>query len=490
MRSAYLLLTVVACGGGSNAKPDAPAIVDAPVDVAVDAGNTVTGTWVDTYYPASGAPMTMAACASTPVAVVVDPQQGFTKTYTGSCKGNGDFTIPIPATVSDFYIRAAGTLYATTALSGIALGTDHLGRNDATGINGVELSFDLTGMASWAVGDLVMAWAQNLGYYQSLVFDTNAPAAGDTTLTATAPWFGDAVDQSKSDQLQIFQLGKHTSASSLGYVTIDRAYNVASFTMAGNTTAHIPPTGSDAFTTPTNGLLQVTIDVPSWDQFASVAVPSIAARTIAATCFASITPDVVPSPPLFSYSQDSSSLSTINFGTISFADPFPSTWARRVKIAESFATTYDFNGATGTLNAQVAEVVSISDAEQGTQSAVVGPPTNVKFDASDALTETFINQAPLVSWSPPTVGTPTDYEITVYEARANGSTLTFMQSFRIITKQTQVRIPMGYLLGQRQYVFRVTAHQRVGVDVALTPQKAGVRTYSADMLSHLVTTNF
>jgi hypothetical protein len=490
MRAAPLILTVAACGGGGNTKSDAPTVVDGTTDVAIDADTSVKGTWIDTWYPASGAPVMMPACSSTPTAVVVDPQQGFVKTYPGNCAADGTFTIATPAGVTDFYIRASGSLYATTAHSGIALGTDHLGRNDATGVSGVELAYNLTGMSSWTVGDVIMVWSQNLGFYQSLVFDTNGPNAGDTTLTASAPWYGEAIDNAKGDSLQTFQLGKHTSGSGLGYVTLDRAYSVAPFAMATNAMVHVPASGSDAFTSPTNGLLQVTIDVPTWDTFASVSVPTVASRTMATSCYAAVTPDVVPSPSLFSYSQDSSSLGTINFGTISFADPFPTAWPRRVKLVESFAMTYSFNGATGTLNAQDTEVMSISDAETGTLTAKLGPPLNVQFDGGAALTSTFINQAPLITWSAPSVGTATDYEVTVYEARANGATLTFMQSFRIVTKQTSVRIPMGYLLGQRQYVVRVTAHNRPGIDVALTPNHVGAQTFSADMLSALVTTNF
>src|SRR5262249_3252131 len=157
--------------------------------------------------------------------------QGFVTTYPGSCKANGDFTIATPANVTDFYIRAAGTLYATTAHSGFQLGTDHLGRANGAEISGVELSFNLTGMASWATGDVIMVWSQNLGFFESLVFDTNGPNAGDTSLTATAAYYGDGIDSGMSDALQVFQLGKHT-AGSLGYVTLDRAYTVAAFTMA------------------------------------------------------------------------------------------------------------------------------------------------------------------------------------------------------------------------------------------------------------------
>jgi hypothetical protein len=52
-----------------------------------------------------------------------------------------------------------------------------------------------------------------------------------------------------------------------------------------------------------------------------------------------------------------------------------------------------------------------------------------------------------------------------------------------------VRLPAGYLLGQRQYVFVVRARQRDGSDLYVTPLRAGTSTSTAETLSALVTTD-
>jgi hypothetical protein len=57
------------------------------------------------------------------------------------------------------------------------------------------------------------------------------------------------------------------------------------------------------------------------------------------------------------------------------------------------------------------------------------------------------------------------------------------------TKQTSVRIPAGFLLGQRQYVFSIKSRIRTGVDIYTTPLRNGSSSASAETLTALVTTN-
>ena len=488
MRLVPVVLVVAACGGGS-ATPDAK--IDGPPDAPPDADPSVHGTWVDTYYVAAG-PMMVPSCNTPPAAVVVDPSSGNVTTYTGTCRSDGSFTIHTPDGVTDYYVRVGGSLYATSVHSGLDLGSDQLGRPDSLSTFGVELSLNLTGMETWASADVMMAWAPNNGFYQPLSFDTGAPATNDTTLVATAPWLGDQVDQSRSDTLSIYQLGRHnmTAGGGIGYLTLDRGYDVSAFTMTANTQAHIPPTGSAAFNTPSTGVLDIQLDVPAWDAYASVATPSTAVRTISTTVVAAASPDVTSSPSLFSFATDSSTLGSIDTNAIDYGDPFPTSWGRRARISEAFTTNYTFNFANGSLDAVVAQDTLVSAAEGNPLQPVLSPPLNVMIDSDSAFTATTISATPMVSWSAPSAGAPTDYELTVYEAHVNSTTLTFTQALHLVTKATSVRIPQSYLLPQRQYVFRLTAHTRQGIDVSRTPFKNGAKSYTADVLSALVTTNF
>ena len=129
-----------------------------------------------------------------------------------------------------------------------------------------------------------------------------------------------------------------------------------------------------------------------------------------------------------------------------------------------------------------------AEAEAGPIGAKLGPPQSPKFDGANAFTAERISPVPVISWSAPALGTPTDYEVTIYEVQVNGSSLRFAQTLRLSTKKTSVRIPSGYLLGLRQYVFVIKARTRDNVDMYAKPLRSGVSTSSAETLTALVTT--
>jgi hypothetical protein len=480
-----VLLVVGACGGpglGPDAGPP-----DARPDAPPDADPGAFGTWIDTYYPSSG-PVTASACNGAPGALVVDPSSAQAASYGGTCHADGSFVVHTPAGVNDYYLKVGGRLFATAAHSGLDLSTDHLGRADVTPAPGAMLSLNLTGMTAWALGDVVMAWSANVGFYETLAFSAGPPGSGDTALAATAPWYGYKIDGAKSDVLQLFQLATHQTAGGVSYLTLDRTYDVAAFTMPVNQTTAIPASGSAAFSTPGASSSLLSLDVASYDGLAAAAAPAASSRAIATTIYAAVTQDVIPSPPLFMFSRDSSSLATLDFGNLHFGDPFPAWWQRRVKVTESFTQTYTFNGATGTLAAEVATIVPFADAQLGAISAKLGPPTAITVDGVAAPTADTISMTPAIAWSTPALGTATDYELTIYEARSNNTSLDFTPQLHLVTKATSVRLPYGYLLPQRQYVVVVTAHARANVDVSLTPFRAGLRSSSADALSALLST--
>jgi hypothetical protein len=281
------------------------------------------------------------------------------------------------------------------------------------------------------------------------------------------------------------QLGKHTTGASVDYLTLDRAFYVPAFTMSNNT--QHPLTGS--FTSPDAKTLALAIDVTSFNQFASIVAPSVTSKSVQGVAYAAVSTDVPESPPLFSFTQPADSAASIDFGTVGHRDPFPAAWKRMVRVQVSNLAEFTFNGKTGTLTAAIGRVMTKATAEAGTVDAKLGPVTNVKFDADNAMTDDSISPVPMLSWSAPTLGTPTDYEIQVYEAVSSGASLSFSSVVRLVTKSTSVRIPAGYLLGQRQYVFVVRARIREGVDISTTPLRAGAQSSVADTITALVTTD-
>jgi hypothetical protein len=475
--------TLVACDGPMNVQVDAGAdgtVVDAPPD----AENSIDGTWLDTYITANG-PVSTPACSVAPTAVVVDATTAAVTPYSGACKTNGAFKIMSPGNLGTYYLKVQGSLYETTKHAGIDLSTDHLGRSDVGAIAGVNLGFTMTGLDPWATGDVLVAFGANIGFHRNLSFSSGGPANGSTTLGGTAPWFGYKIDGSKSDALQIVQLVAHTTAGGLSYVSLDRSYDVPSFTMTNNTTQAI----GGAFTSPPAGTLVLRVNVAAFNQFATATNPNITSKTIAGSAYAAPSAEVVPSPSLVSFARDSANVTALDFGTLSFGDPFPTAWPRFVKIQAAYSVPYTWNNVTGALNATLTRVMTKSDADASVIDVKLGPPRNPKLDGADAFTGSMISPVPVVSWDAPALGTATDYEVNVYEVQVAGNALKFVSTLRLATKQTSVRIPEGYLLGQRQYVFVIRARTRDGEDLYTTPLRSGTSTSTAETLTALVTTD-
>jgi hypothetical protein len=484
MRKVLVLVAMVGCGddgGMNNTRVDAA--IDSPEIIPPDAPSPLEGVWKDTLYTTNGA-MPATACNSAPAAVKVDPVSAAAMIYPGACRADGTFKIDAPVILDTYYLRVAGVLFETDKRTGLDLGTDRLGRTGVAPVTGVTLGLNVNNMQPWTTADLLVAFSSNVGYRQNLSFTSGMPTASSTAINGVVGWSGYQIDSTKSDQLQIMQLGKHTTGSGVDYLTLDRAFYVPAFTMSNNTQQ--PLTGS--FTTPDAKTLALSIDATSFNQFASLVAPTVTSKSLQGVAFAGVSTDVAESPPLFSFVQPADTSATVNFGTITHGDPFPAAWKRMVRVQVSNLAEFSYNGKMGTMTAVIGRVMTKATAEAGAIDVKLGPVTNVKFDADDAQTDDSISAVPLLSWTAPTLGTPTDYEIQVYEAVSSGSSLSFTSVLRLVTKSTSVRIPEGYLLGQRQYVFLIRARTREGVDISTTPQRAGAQWSVADTLTALVTT--
>jgi hypothetical protein len=486
MRKALVLVAIVAaCGDdGSSNNSTIDGGIDSAVIVPPDAPSPIDGVWKDTYYTANGS-MPVNGCNSAPAAVKVDDASAVLTTYAGTCKPDGSFKIEAPVILGTYYLRAGGVLYETDKRSDIDLGIDRLGRSGVAAVTGVTLDLNVNNMQPWSSSDLLVAFSSNVGYRQNLSFMSGAPNAASTAINGVVGWNGYQIDSTKSDQLQIMQLGKHTTVASVDYLTLDRVFYVPAFTMANN--MQHPLTGS--FTSPDPETLTLAIDVASFNQFASVVAPNVTTKSVQGAAFAAVSTDVPESPALFSFVQLADTAPTIDFGTVGYGDPFNSGWKRMVRVQVSNLAELTYNGKIGTMTAVVGRVMTKAAAEAGTVDAKLGPVTNVKFDADDAMTDESISQVPVMSWSAPTLGSPTDYEIQVYEVNSSGASLSFSSVLRLVTKSTTVRIPAGYLLGQRQYVFLVRARIREGVDISTTPLRAGTQSSVADTITAIVTTS-
>lgn len=456
---------------GDSTQTDAPA--DGDLDIA--------GSWLDKYITLTGSSL-VAKCIVAPAAVVIDQVTGAITTYAGSCSSDGTFRIKTAEDLGIYYLRIGTSLFETNKRTGIELSSDRLGRADIAAVASASLGIDMTNMSPWVAGDALFAFAPNNGHIQTLTF---TPATSATTVQGIAAWGGSKVDATKADAVEVVQLGVHQTASGLSYQTLDRAFEAPAFTMANNTTSPV----SGAFTTATTKSQQLRVNVASFNAFGASVNPDVTTRTIEGTMYASPSLDTLRSPSLVAFSSTASGVTALNFGTMSIVDPYPASWQRLVRIQEAFVVPYTLNNVNGAMNAIASRVLPAATADTTIVDAILGPPTAPKFDSEDAFTATHISPVVKVNWSPPALGTPTDYEVQVYDVTIEGISLKFTSVVKLTTKQTDARIPAGTLLGGRQYVFSIRSRIRENVDIYTNPLRSGDTSSSAEVLTALVTTD-
>ena len=477
-------LAAAACGDNLAARIDAAITVDdaAPiVDAPPDAILEISGTWLDKYVTLTSS-TDVPSCNLAPAAVVIDQVTGAITSYPGSCKADGTFRIVPTGPIGTYYIKLGTSWLETNKRTGLDLSSDHLGRADLGPVASASLAVDMTNMAPWVAGDALLAFAPNNGDVQTI---NVSPAASATTVQATQAWNGTRVDAAKGDTLQIFQIGVHQTGSGLPYETLDRAFTASGVTMANNTTSSV----SGAFTTTTTKSQQIRVNAASFNAFAASVNPNVTTRTLDGSMYASPTTDTARSPSMFSFTASGAGVASMNFGTMSIVDPYPAAWQRLVRIQEAYVVPYMLNGVNGAINAIASRVLPASVADTTIIDAVLGPPTSPKFDTVSAFTATHISPVVKVNWSAPALGTPTDYEVQVYDVTIENTSLKFTSVIRLTTKQTAIRIPAGVLLGARQYVFAIRARIRENVDIYSKPLRAGDTSSSAEVLTALVTTD-
>lgn len=483
------MVTVVTCGalaacgddGGTPVRDDGGLLVDSrDIDAPVDANLEITGTWLDTYVTLTGS-STVPSCALAPTAVVIDQTTGAVATYVGSCKADGTFRITTPPSIGTYYIKLGTSWFETNKHSGIDLSSEHLGRSDIASVTSASLAVDMTNMAPWATGDALFAFAANNG---DVVRLDVTPATSATTVQGTQAWTGSKVDAAKGDTVQLVQLGVHQTGSGLVYQTLDRAFT-ATATMANNATSTI----SGAFTTTTTTSQQIRINNASFNAFSTAVNPNVTTRTFDGAMYASPSTDTPRSPSMFAFTASGAGVASMNFGTMSIVDPYPAAWKRLVRIQEAYVVPYSLNGVNSAVNAIASRVLPASTADTTIIDAILGPPSSPKLDSVDAFTATHISPVVKVSWSAPTLGTPTDYEIQVYDVTIDGTSLELTSVIKLTTKLTTLRIPAGVLLGGRQYVFSIRSRIRENVDIYTTPLRVGETSSSAEVLTAIVTTD-
>ena len=116
--------------------------------------------------------------------------------------------------------------------------------------------------------------------------------------------------------------------------------------------------------------------------------------------------------------------------------------------------------------------MAVSDVAGGLFGSVaprVGPVRDPSIDGMDATAElTVPSTTPTVRWSPPAIGAPDAYIVSVYRV-GGGLTGRLVASFT--TAQPELALPAGVMEAGQTHYLRITAEQDAGQDFAAAPRR-------------------
>lgn len=370
-------------------------------------------------------------------------------------------------------------------------------RPDIVRQGGPFLHLDVSGLAPWVSGDSVLT-ATSQGFAYGRLAPLPTPAAGATA--AGGPWLEFNLglpDASKGDVFYAYQRSTTTigNGASAGRVAAASRY-------ARVTDLTLTPTSSSLSVTLTDTAQQtgaVRADF-HYSQFAALApsvhpsaVPGVgAALSIIAVPHSAGYPDM---PSAF----ERTSLFALNilaappaedvdYGTLHYGEFLDPLWKTYRVAVYSFDVQAPYaGGPAGPAPSLVSRVMPSSD--PGPIVPMLGPPTQPRIEQRDAFAGQIIGVGlrPTITWSPPTLGHATSYEVTIAgqtQPVIAGETRVLSA---IVYSGRSFKLPPGFLRQGRYYSATISARSGPWDTFDHAPFHEGTPFHTADCVTGFFT---
>jgi hypothetical protein len=149
----------------------------------------------------------------------------------------------------------------------------------------------------------------------------------------------------------------------------------------------------------------------------------------------------------------------INLGNVAYGNPFPG-YVSYYSYYDYSTVSYTAPGATTSAPYSAGTYIYSNNFPTASSPIVplVGPPTQPLINATSLFTTQTLNTTmPTLSWSAPSVGTPTEYAVYVMQLYANTGQTLFNYVGFLQTTQNSILLPPNLLAAGNTYVFIVMA---------------------------------
>jgi hypothetical protein len=432
------------------------------------ATNLVTGTAMITYLtfnPTSGA---MTAAPPTPWLTPANTIHGI--------KADGQTVLPgvysqttgnysVPAVPAGYYWLSDGYSYIWTNLNSVNLDWVQSGRPNlalATNVN-TNLISDLTGMTAWnANQDFLVFYDYNTNNYIDGMGGTGFPNNGDTTLALTTPWASYYLeDTTQGDAPVIEQLHSPTSAGEITNA-VTGLYSPAPLTMANGTNATV----TGGFVAPAQTTTFVNY---SRSQFSAYRAEYNPNGTFHHSAFYEV--DGLPGAAVYGdtnnwldymYIENTDPTVTTDLDLGSVPMPtLPLGYQPVYYAGDNFWIQYTAPGATNHETVKVRAIRAYQlTPPNGTQplQPVLSPVKNLLINGLSAYSNQMgVGLTPTLAWTAPDLGTPTGYQVEIFQLYQNGANTNDTEVARLYfdPTQTSTQIPAGILQTGNAYYIQI-----------------------------------
>ena len=175
--------------------------------------------------------------------------------------------------------------------------------------------------------------------------------------------------------------------------------------------------------------------------------------------------------------------------TAMYGDPFPAAWGRLAGAYVYYQVPVALPGASapGELTARIFVNDTVARFNAGPLHPTLTPPKEPKINGHSAYAEVLDASAtPLVSWSPPELGTPDVYKLYLYRARVTEGRVVFDFLAVFYSEETSLRIPPDLLQFGESYVLMLESLIEDGVSVTRPYHRAQHRNFAQTITARFV----
>jgi hypothetical protein len=482
-------VALAACGDDDTDSPvDAAITVDAPP--AADAGSSdgsrrdgpgpsfsIQGASSDRHITSGEREISLAHDLSTTAVVALIAEGNGYRTIAGSGDASGTFIIrDVPPDTADppranRFVGVGRTFMQTNATSFLSFGRVLLGRHDAVLAESRLTGFivDLDGLEEPEPTDLVNVYSSNLPEYILHELGSNVTVAGFYHPRHI-------VNAQRGDDLWITQLATRRSTNGVLYRGLARVYTPTPFSTTEGQAVTLP---SGTMVAPAATLV-TDLDwrrsefhaqrgavhpeaMVSSHRLVIYALPGRPQVTNADT------------PDLF-YAFVSAEPDDVDFGAVTFGNPFPAAWELVGDARATFRVSVTAPGATAPADvvAQVAVTAPVAGWNGVAVRPELSPPRDPTIGGANAFEpRSGVGAQPLLAWRAPAIGRPDRYHVLVDELRNEGGDTVLARVASLDIVDDSVRLPPGTLVAGGRYVARIRAVRATTADGIETVPFAG-----------------